>query len=99
MWPTPGNSTIRKITPAGKVVSTLAGGAAGTADRNGTAASFSYPHGVATDSAGNVYVTDTGEYPDSDASFPEPPPTPQQSTIRKITPAGVVTTPAGPQAL
>ncbi len=74
-----GNSTIRKITPAG-VVSTLAGtaGVFGSTDATGAAASFFFPNGVATDSAGNVYVADTGNH-----------------TIRKITPAGVVSTLAG----
>ncbi len=74
-----GNSTIRKITPAG-VVSTLAGTAAvlGSADGTGAAASFNLPSGIATDSAGNVYVADT-----------------DNSTIRKITSAGVVTTVVG----
>lgn len=57
------NNTIRKIT-AGGVVTTLAGTAAiaGFADGAGAAAHFSYPSGVATDSAGNVYVADTGNH-------------------------------------
>jgi sugar lactone lactonase YvrE len=55
------NSTIRKITPAG-AVSTLAGapGVLGSADGQGSLASFRNPLGVAVDGAGNVYVADTG---------------------------------------
>ena len=57
------NSTIRKITPAG-AVSTLAGsaGLTGSADGSGVAARFARPFGVATDSAGNIYVADTGNH-------------------------------------
>src|SRR5205814_1888170 len=73
------NHTIRKGTPAGVVI-TLAGtaGLTGSADGTGTAARFNLPDGIATDSAGNVYVGD---------SF--------NNAIRKITPAGVVSTLAG----
>jgi sugar lactone lactonase YvrE len=55
------NNTIRKVTAAG-VVTTLAGtaGAFGSADGTGAAARFGFPEGVAVDSAGNVYVADTG---------------------------------------
>ncbi len=51
---------IRKITAAGSV-STLAGGAglAGSTDGAGAAARFNNPQGVAVDTAGNVFVTDT----------------------------------------
>jgi hypothetical protein len=72
------NFTIRKITPDG-TVSTIAclAGIPGSADGNGSDARFYYPHDVATDSAGNVYVLDSYQ------------------TVRKVTPAGEVTTLAG----
>ena len=56
------NSTLRKITSAGIVV-TLAGraGQVGGNDGLGNIARFSSPQGVAVDGAGNIYVTDWGE--------------------------------------
>ena len=73
-----GNSTLRKVTPAG-VVTTLAGsvGQFASVDGTGSAASFDTPLGVAVDGGGNVYVADNSD------------------TIRKVTPAGVVTTIGG----
>ncbi|MBI2927853.1 MAG: hypothetical protein HYY24_19345 [Verrucomicrobia bacterium] len=57
------NSTIRKITPAG-AVTTLAGSPRQSSgvDGIGSAARFSVPSGVAVDSAGNLYVADTGNH-------------------------------------
>jgi hypothetical protein len=60
-----GNNAIRKLTQIGTnwVVTTLAGVSArfgGSTDGTGSAARFGAPYGVATDSAGVVYVADTG---------------------------------------
>src|ERR1035437_265024 len=58
-----GNSTIRKITPAG-VVSTVAGlaGVSGTNDGVGSAARFKAPWGVAVDASHTIYVADTSNH-------------------------------------
>jgi sugar lactone lactonase YvrE len=74
-----GNQLIRKITPAGQVL-TIAGspGIAGETNGVGSNAIFHSPYGVAVDASGNIYVVDAAFGFNSD--------------IRKITPAGVVTT-------
>lgn len=53
------NHVIRKITASGEV-STFAGTAqmSGIVDATGSAARFTFPRGIAVDSAGNVYVSD-----------------------------------------
>ena len=76
-----GNSKIRKIAPDG-TVSTFAGsGFVGSEDGAGSAARFTRPAGIVIDSHGNLFVSDSGRYPFSSGN-----------TLRKITPAGVVTT-------
>ena len=57
------NFTVRKITPGG-AVTTLAGvaGSPGSLDGTGSGARFNYLYGIAVDNAGNLYVTDTGNY-------------------------------------
>lgn len=73
------SNTIRRIAPDG-AVTTLAGtpGVSGATDGTGLEALFNQPGGLAVDSAGSIYVADTGN-----------------STVRKITMAGAVTTLAG----
>jgi sugar lactone lactonase YvrE len=71
-----GNSTIRKITPAG-AVTTLAGlpGIAGLVSGSGTTALFNQPRGLCVDGAGSIFVADTGN-----------------AAMRKIASDGTVTT-------
>jgi sugar lactone lactonase YvrE len=71
-----GNNVIYKYTSAG-VVSTLAGsGQSAVTDGTGTAASFSTISALAIDGTGNIYVADLNN---------------GTCVIRKVTPAGVVT--------
>lgn len=57
-------NTVRKMTPSGTnwSVSTIAGvnGVAGSADGTNNNALFNTPSGVAVDSLGNLYITDSG---------------------------------------
>jgi sugar lactone lactonase YvrE len=75
-----GSHVVRRISPAGVVV-TLAGSASaagGSTDGTGGAARFNYPRGLAVDAVGNVYVADAND-----------------CLIREISPTGVVSTLAG----
>lgn len=76
-----GLNSIYKVSGSGAPVLFAGSGttvSSGNADGTGSAAGFNHPNGIAIDSAGNLFVVDSGNY-----------------TIRKITPAGVVTTLAG----
>ena len=81
---------IRKITPSGTnwITTTIAGsktGVYGNADGTNNTALFSYPHDLAVDGTGNIFVADSSLAGHS-------------YTIRKITPVGtnwIVTTIAG----
>ncbi len=74
---------IRRITPLG-VVSTVAGSItqAGYADGSGSAVRFLGPEDLSVDGSGNVFVADTGFDPVTSMS----------AAVRKVTPAGVVST-------
>ena len=74
------NHRIRKVTPAGMIVTVAGSGQAGYSGDGGpaTAASLNQPWGVAVDVAGNLYIADSGN-----------------SRIREVTPAAVITVVAG----
>ncbi|HVK94292.1 MAG TPA: hypothetical protein VM571_06160 [Noviherbaspirillum sp.] len=83
------NYLIRRVSPAGDV-STHAGtrGSRGTANGNTASATFIGPRGIASDSAGNLYITDW--------FGPPAPNIPEGSTfIRRIGIDGTVSTVAG----
>jgi sugar lactone lactonase YvrE len=84
-----GNSIVREITPGG-VVSTIAGqpGVGGYLDGPGASALFDSPAGLALDSEDNIYVADGIAPPIGSTGA-------GNNLVRKITPAGVVSTLAG----
>jgi sugar lactone lactonase YvrE len=71
-------NAVAKLSPSGGVLLVAGGASPGSADGSGSSASFDSPAGIALDSAGNIYVADSGN-----------------NSIRKVTPAGMVTTIAG----
>ncbi len=53
---------IRKLTPAGRIVTVAGSGQRGGADGAGRAATFRFPTALAFGPGGRVYVADTGDY-------------------------------------
>lgn len=74
-----GDRTVRKIAPSGAITLLAGGGEAGRVDATGAAARFQDLLSLAADKTGNVYVVDNT-------------PGAAEVYIRKISPAGVVTT-------
>jgi uncharacterized protein (TIGR03437 family) len=74
------NCKILKVTPGGIVTAAAGTGSSGYSGDGGqaTSARLTSPMGIALDSAGNLYIADTGNY-----------------RIRKVSPAGIITTVAG----
>jgi uncharacterized protein (TIGR03437 family) len=76
-----GNNRIRMVSPDG-TITTVAGNGSSTAalgdGGQATSATVSGPTGVAVDTAGNIYIADSGH-----------------NLIRKVSPAGIITTVAG----
>ncbi len=83
-----GNSVVRKV--AGGTVSTVAGkaGDSGYLDGLGTSALFNSPIGLAVDGSNNLYITDS-LVPATNSTQAG------NNLLRKLTPAGVVSTLAG----
>jgi len=75
------NFRVRKVDPAGIITTVAGSGREGYAGDGGPAldAALGTPHGVAVDDAGDLYLTDDWD----------------SSTIRKVDPAGIITTVAG----
>lgn len=57
-----GNCRIRKISPGGTVTTLAGSGTCGFQDGPASTARFNVPHAVCVDTAGNVYVADSGNH-------------------------------------
>ena len=84
------NNVIRMVNSSG-VISTVAGDNALGVGYSGdggpaTSAQLYYPQMVAVDGAGDLYIADTGNYPNIGVGH---------SVIRKVTPDGIISTVAG----
>ena len=79
------NASIRKISPAGQVITLAGNGIRGSVDGIGVAASFYRPYRLTIDNSNCVYVSDY--YYDLSGIY--------VSNIRKINPSGLVSTFAG----
>jgi hypothetical protein len=53
---------VFRVTPAGTITSFAGRASAGSADGFGSAAEFNFPRDVAADTAGNLYVADSGNH-------------------------------------
>jgi trimeric autotransporter adhesin len=86
------NHRIRKVTPAGKITTVAGNGKWGSDGDAGkaTRAQLTMPHGITIDAAGNLYFSDLGII-GRHGIF--------TSRIRKMTPAGIITTVAGNDAV
>ena len=82
-----GNFLIRRIAPDG-TVTTHAGGARGFTDGDRSTASFLNPLAIAVDTDGNLYITDS-------FMLPSPINARDLTLVRRVTPAGEVSTLAG----
>lgn len=66
------NHRVRKVSPSG-IITTVAGNGTQAFSGDGgpaTSASLRYPHGVAVDSPGNLYIADTGNSRDRKVAGP-----------------------------
>jgi len=81
------NNVIRMIAPDGTISTVAGNGQYGHSGDGGpaTSAQLGYPYQVAVDAAGNLYITDSGNFTEGDP----------HEVIRKVTPGGIITSVAG----